>query len=52
METGLTLSGWFLLVSAWGLVIAGTLFCFWRVLVGKQKNNRHVPAGRDKTDKQ
>lgn len=39
METGLTLSGWLFVIIAWGLVIAGTLFCFWRVLTGKHENN-------------
>lgn len=51
METGLTLSGWFFVTFAWGLVIAGTLFCFWRVLTGKRSNKRHAVVDADKTDK-
>jgi hypothetical protein len=37
MDSGLTPSGWAMLILAWGTIITCTVFCFARVLRDKDK---------------
>jgi SNF family Na+-dependent transporter len=39
MSQGLTLNGWIFLVLGWGIILALTFYCFYRVLLGKKRQD-------------